>query len=357
MSLRISTEPRSASYVIESVKTLPKLGAISVMVDYFVDRFVRIDSLDELSALMRSKAEQGGGSVRGISQTEVKGGNAVNLAYALGVFGANVNLLAVANSLPAEMLRSIFADLPNVNLQIVEGNAGYTVAFEFKRRRHVNVMISDAGDLGRLDFKKLSRKNLESLNQSEIVAVVNWAANSLGNEFCEKVFTQAKRSGAKTFFDPADVTGLEGRLRILKKSIFDKGLVDYVSLNENEARIMSKALFKHDLPSSCTLADLKVASAILSDGFGSIVDLHTRRHSVSANNREVVSEKCYQVNQKTITGAGDVWAAADLAGYLAKLQDSERLRFANAAAGLYVSRESALPPKLSEVCKFMRQVY
>ena len=88
---------------------MPKLGKITVMIDYFVDRFVRINNLNELISLMKKKSSAGGGSVRGINQTEVKGGNAVNIGYALGVFRANVNLVAIANSLPTEMLTLLLA--------------------------------------------------------------------------------------------------------------------------------------------------------------------------------------------------------------------------------------------------------
>lgn len=347
---------RSISRIEEALERLPALGNFTIMIDYFVDRFVRIDNLNDLVTLMKRKAELGGGSVRGISQTEVKGGNAVNLGYALGVFGANVNLIAIANSLPAEMLASTFSKFPNVNLQIVEGDPGYTIAFEFKEKgRHINVMISDVGDLGHFDGSALSRRGLDSVAKSKMVAVVNWAANSQGNDLCEKVFSLAKKKGVKTFFDPADVSGQEERLLELKRNVFDRGLVDHVSLNENEARVMSGVLLKNRLSSECSRQELCKASSVLSRGLGTVVDLHTRRFSICARGNEVVWESCYQVQQKTITGAGDVWAAADLAGYLTKLQDSERLRFANAAAGLYVSRSTAATPSLKEIFGFMKK--
>ncbi len=343
------------SRIETALERLPRLGKIAVMIDYFVDRFVRINNFNELVSLMKKKGEAGGGSVRGINQTEVKGGNAVNIGYALGVFGANVNLLAIANSLPREMLSSTFSKFNNVNLQIIEGKAGYTTAFEFREKgRHINVMISDTGDLNSFDGSSLSQENIESVKQSDIVAVVNWAANKEGNYLCENVFSLAKENGAKTFFDPADVSGQKEKLLGLKRSVFDKGLVDYVSLNENEARVISKVLFRHNLSRAYSREELKKTARILSEGIGATVDIHTRTLSVSARD-EVVSDNCYRVKQETITGAGDVWGAADLAGYLTKLQDSDRLLFANAAAGLYVSRDSGETPSLKEVFGFMKK--
>lgn len=328
------------------------------MIDFFVDRFVRFENLDDLVSAIRRKGEQGGGSVRGIRQEEAKGGNAVNLAYALGVFGAEVNLLAVANSLSAEILLATFRNLPNVHIQTIQGDPGYTIALEYRlKSRRVNVMISDPGDLGNFDGTKLSDSNLYQVSHSKIVAIVNWAVNAKGNELCRKVFSLAKKHGALTFFDPADLTGQQIRLKELKQLVFDSGLVDYVSLNENEAREMSKTLFRHNLPHNYTTQDLKKAAAILSDGFGSVVDLHTSKFSVSARGRDVVSEGCLRVAQKTITGAGDIWAAANLAGHLAGLKGSDRLIFANTAAGIYVSREDAIAPTLDEVYRTIRDNY
>ena len=171
-----------------------------------------------------------------------------------------------------------------------------------------------------------------------------------------EIYTLAKKNGVKTFFDPADVSGQkEKSSRFETVWSLTEGLVDYVSLNENEARIMSGVLFRHNLSRTYSREDLKKTARILSEGIGATVDIHTRTLSVSAKGDEVFSKNCYHVKQETITGAGDVWAAADLAGYLTKLQDSDRLLFANSAAGLYVSRESAETPSLNEVFAFMKE--
>lgn len=344
---------------IESAfRKLPDLGSISVMPDFFVDRFVRIDSIDDLFSAMKSKSvEAGGGSIRGVSQTEVKGGNAVNLAYSLGTFGANVNLVAIADSLPSEMLRSTFGTLRNVNLQLVEGSAGYTIAFEFKdKERHNNVMVSDVGDLKSFDGSKLSTRHWNSIRNSRIVSVVNWSANRLGNDLCEKVFSFARESGAKTFFDPADISGQEDRLPEFRRKIVDEGMIDFMSLNDNEARIFLRVLFNERLPQNYSEEELKKAVLLLSEGTGIRTDLHTKKISLSCLGREITASSCFQVNQKTITGAGDVWASADIVGYLANLKPEERLSLANASAGLYVSKDNAVPPTGTEVLKFIQSL-
>lgn len=324
--------------------------------DYFVDRLVRFDSLDTLITEIRKKSsESGGGSVRGIRQTEVKGGNAANLAYALGVFGSNVHLTAIANSLPAETLKITFAQFSNVSLEIIPGAAGYTTAFEFREKdHHVNVMVSDVGDLKSFDGSMLSKISLDNFAKSKIVAIVNWSANRKGNDLCLNVFSHAKRNGVKTFFDPADVSGQKDLLPTLKREVFDRDLIDYVSLNENEARIMSKVLFSHVLPSNYTHSDLVKTALKLADGTGSTIDLHTRSVTITATNSLATSISCHKVEQRTVTGAGDVWGAANIACYLVDLSSEDRLYFANSAAGLYVSRESAATPTLNEIFKFMK---
>jgi sugar/nucleoside kinase (ribokinase family) len=48
-----------------------------------------------------------------------------------------------------------------------------------------------------------------------------------------------------------------------------------------------------------------------------------------------------------------MWDAGDLIGYLLGWDPEQRLRFANAAAGLYVSKEEAQPPELREIIDFI----
>ena len=345
----------SVENIRSAFERLPKSGSISVMPDFFVDRLVRVESLDELFAAMKSKSiKSGGGSIRGVSQNEVKGGNAVNLAYSLGKFGAFVNLVAIADSLPSEMLRSTFRPLSDVNLLLVEGSPGFTIAFEFKDKdRQANVMVSDVGDLTNFDGSKIRSEYWDKIGQSKIVSVVNWSANRSGNALCERVFSYAKKKGAKTFFDPADISGQEDRLPEFKRKIIDEGLTDVISLNDNEARILSMTLLNEKLSQNYSVDELKQIVLKLSDETGVRIDLHTKKTSVSCQSKDIAVANCFQVIQKTITGAGDVWAAGDAIGYLTGLEPYDRLSMANAAAGLYVSKDNAMPPTSGEVLEFM----
>jgi ribokinase len=338
-----------------SLHRIRSAGTVSVMPDFFVDRFVRIGPIDELTDLIKKKSrEGGGGSIRGISQHEVKGGNAVNLAYALGNFDARVNLIAIANSLPAEFLRSTFRNMPNVNLQIVNGNPGFTIAFEFfENGRHGNVMVSDVGDLQSFDGSKIDARVTKAIANSKIVAVVNWAANNKGTELCNRIFSLAKRNHSLTFFDPADISSVADRVNDLKKKIFENGLVDQVSVNDNETRVLCRVLTRFVLPQQYEESDLKKAARHISEAICSRVNIHTRRLSVSCESNDCEAVPCHKVVQKTVTGAGDVWDSGIITGLLLGWEIGERLRFANAAAGLYVSRDDASTPNIREIVSFL----
>jgi ribokinase len=338
-----------------SFLSLPSSGPISVLPDYFVDRFVKIQSIDDLLlAIKRKSHEGGGGSLRGIPQFEGKGGNAVNVAFSLGKFGAQVNLLAIADSLAAETLRATFHSFPNVRLYIINGKTGYTIAFEFQDDgRPVNVMVSDTGALAEFDGLVIPDSTLNLICSGKIVSVVNWAANRKGNELCSRVYSRAKSAGASTFFDPADVAELSHNIPELKKKIFDRHLVDYISLNDNEIRIFCKILSNYSLPYDYSESDLRLGAKLISDMTDATIDVHTRTICLTCKSNECMSALCYNVPQRVVTGAGDVWDAADIVGHLLGWKAEWRLKFANAAAGFYVSREDPESPNFEQVLDFM----
>ena len=53
----------------------------TTLADVFIDRIVKVENLDELVKQTKNKASVGGGSIRGIEQREIIGGNATNIAY------------------------------------------------------------------------------------------------------------------------------------------------------------------------------------------------------------------------------------------------------------------------------------
>jgi ribokinase len=343
------------SFLKKDMELLPHCGTVSVLPDFFMDRFVKLESIDELIAAIKIKSQEGGGgSLRGIQQVEVKGGNAVNVACALGKLGANVNLLAIAESFYADLLRATCLAFPNIHLETVSGKNGFTVAFEFfENGIPVNVMASDTGDLAEFDGSSIQEDLLGFISSAKIVSVLNWASNRRGTELCFSVYSSAKNQGGMTFFDPADVAELSQNIPDLKKRIFDQCLLDYFSLNDNELRIFCRILSNYILPQNYSLAELEKGARLLSETTNTRVDLHTRKVSISCRSNECLAEPCYKVEQKLITGAGDIWDAADIVGYLLGWEPEKRLKFANATAGFYVSCKEPEPPGLDQVFNFI----
>jgi hypothetical protein len=78
------------------------------------------------------KSKHGGGALRGISSKDVRGGNAINIAYGLAKLGAQVRLFTIADEIGSIMLNRIFSKFGNnVDLRIVRGMHGRTTALEF----------------------------------------------------------------------------------------------------------------------------------------------------------------------------------------------------------------------------------
>ena len=144
--------------IIDKLRQLSLIGSIVVMPDFFVDRIIRLESKENFFHTLTEKAKVGGGSVRGIPTTDVKGGNAVNVAYCLAKLGAKVSLFTVADELGATMIRQTFSQFGDkVTLRIASGRSGLTTSFEFPYEdTHVNVMVSDIGDNANFGSERIS---------------------------------------------------------------------------------------------------------------------------------------------------------------------------------------------------------
>jgi len=87
-------------------------GSIVVMHDFSVDRIIKLESKTQLIDSLYEKANAGGGIIReGVTTTDVKGGNAVNLAYSLAKLGLNIVLFTVADGVGSAILFSVFSML------------------------------------------------------------------------------------------------------------------------------------------------------------------------------------------------------------------------------------------------------
>lgn len=342
--------------MIEKLKQLRILGSIAVMPDFFVDRIIRLESKEQLLDALEEKARSGGGSVRGVPTADIRGGNAVNVAYALARLGARVSLFTVADDVGAAMIRYAFSQFGDrAALRIASGRHGYTTAFEFPHEKsRVNVMVSDIGDNESFGPDRISSQEDQSiLKNADAVMVVNWASNRKGSELAEHAFKSSP--SALHFIDPADISTRSDEFRDMLFRL-DK-ITDCLSINENECNHLAQALgLDAPLAASYGAGDVKSAARKIAESVGVTADLHTRIGSAWSNGREVEFVHAVKVEPRILTGAGDVWDAADVIGYLAGLEPKERLLFANAAASLYVRDAAGEPPAMNKVFELVERV-
>jgi ribokinase len=332
-------------------KRMKSLKPVVVMHDFFIDRIVRFDDLDSLLDDASSKIETGGGSIRGVEQTEVKGGNAVNIAYTLAKLGARTSLITMADDYGSTILKNAFSSFKNTKLIVTNGVQGYTISFEVaKNKSKANVMVSDVGDTGNFGANKLGKRELGMIRGASAVMIANWASNLKGTELALKAFKSTSKE-ALCFLDPADISTRKDDF----KKCLDKlaNYLDILSVNENECRLLMESLGMEALPMNYSDEDVGDAAKGLAEKLSLTVDVHTPLGAATSNGNETVFVQSFDVDVKITTGAGDVWDAADIIGYLCKLDASDRLLFANACAALYITNANADTPRLKEVSNFV----
>ena len=342
--------------IIEKLRHLSTIGSIVVMHDFFVDRIIRLESKENLFSALSDKAKVGGGSIRGIPTADVKGGNAVNIAYSLAKLGAKVSLFTVADEMGSIMIRQSFSQFGDkVTLRIASGRAGLTTCFEFPYEdTRVNVMVSDIGDNESFGPERISSEaDRTILKNADGVMVVNWATNINGTELAE--FSFKNSPSAFRFLDPADI---ETRKHDFRDSLAKlSGTIDCLSINENECNSLADVLgFGRVMGSLYSVEEVKQAAKRISERVGISTDLHTKIGAAWSNGKESAFAHAIKVDAKRLTGAGDTWDAADIIGYLAGLHPQERLLFANCCASLYIRDPNGEPPSMNKAFELIERV-
>ncbi len=229
------------SRVFERLNCLNLDDQIVVLPDFFMDRIVKFESKNKLIELVDFKTRFGGGSVRGIGTVDIKGGNAVNVAYCLAKFGLSVNLFTIANEIGSAILQKIFSKFGNkVELHISRGKHGITTSLEFEDKESTaNIMISDVGDIENYGSDRISAaEDLEKIRSAKCVILTNWASNLKGTELAMHVFKNS--TNALHFIDPADIDARREEFRDALKIIGK--YTDVLSINENECNSLTNAL-------------------------------------------------------------------------------------------------------------------
>lgn len=323
--------------------------------DFFIDHFVRYpSSYSNLKTEFDRVITQGGGNVLGTKQYIAKGGNAVNTAIALGHLQIKTKLFTVTDTLGYYLLRLFIGDLPiDISCVRTDGVPSITTALEVKssRGKLTNIMVSASGSLLTIDAEHLSDKILELAKDSDAVCFFNWAQTKKGTDIAEALFKAAKEEGkGLTFFDPGDPSYKKQEIPVLAKRLFYRGLIDIVSMNENEFARFSKVL-RVGTDKGSQLRGKKDL-LLLSDKLSCRIDYHTTEFSATAYEGQCDMMACFRIEPVRATGSGDTWNAGDILGYLSDLQPGNRLLLANATAASYITNPMPSPPSLTEAIEF-----
>ncbi|MGB9124033.1 MAG: PfkB family carbohydrate kinase [Nitrosotalea sp.] len=332
--------------MLEKLQNLKLINSVVVLNDFFLDRIIKIPNLDNLYTQIFEKSKLGG-SIRGFSQTDLKGGNATNVAYALAKLGCPVSLITIADKTCSSILKETFSEFSNASLFIINGKPGKTTSLEFNNAGNiVNIMISDLGDNENFGPEKLGIKEQDAIKNANAVIVTNWASNEKGTELSQFAFSQSM--SAFHLLDPADIQTRPKEFKDALTKLADR--IDSLCINENECNVLLKEL---GLDMISNEKETRKQVLELSKRTSISIDLHTSTGSYWSNGKEVEFVKSFQVQPKFVTGAGDVWDAANLLGYLTNLNPLERLEFANVTASLYVGNSLGIPPTMNEVLSFV----
>jgi ribokinase len=313
---------------------------VVVLHDFFVDRIVKAGEIRGLLRTVSRKSGQGGGGVHDVAQLDLRGGNAVNMAQALGRLGTATYLVTHSDMAHLELLSSGFRNL-RVKLSIKALAPGLTVAIEGKAgQKMVNVMLGHLGGAGDFPPSILGEEDWRVMRDADVVCIANWAANRHGTELVKA--TREQRSGKLIYLDPADVRDRIRRYEELLVLMKRNHLIDWLSANEFEALATARLLgLRADrLDRLCRL----VAAEL-----GVRFDLHTERASFTSEGKEVFAHVVKRTRPSVLTGAGDVWDAASVHFALGGRGDQERIALADTAARAYLSSGEHLAPTETEV--------
>ncbi len=343
-------------------KRTNKILSAVVMPDFFLDRLLDMPwYAGEFPSMIADVTARKGGSIDDIPQMDIKGGNAVNTASALSALGVKVTPIICTNEYGLHLLKYHFRN-SNIDLSHVKifPKASVTTAFELKTDSgKVNVMLRDVGSLTAFGPDDLSAEDFAAVEEADYVCLFNWAGTKKhGTALAKKVFEKAKTGRGKTYYDTADPLPNREGIDELVKTVLETGIVDVLSVNENEA-VCYASLFDHsieDRKGTLGFAELALESArVLSRQFSARIDLHTTAFSASLKGTSEIVMPTAKVKVLRATGAGDAWNAGNVFADANGLSDGCRLMLANTVSACYLSDPAGEHPSLAKLANFVSQ--
>ncbi len=321
---------------------------VVVMPDFYLDYVLSYPGkLEDMTNAFLSVANRGGGNLVGWKHVAGRGGNASNLVAQLSAFGCQSTPIIETDSFGKAILEHFLHDVDLSHVK-TSGKMSRTVSFEAQHQgRRVNIMVSDPGSHADFGPEKLTSEDKDVIREADFVCLVNWSQNLKGTELAEAVFSLAKNKGkAVTFFDPGDPTVRAGAIDGLNQKVLTAGLVDVLSVNENE--LLQLTAHVVDDPGGASEENPLFRAASVFSMLAVRVDLHTPEFSATFVDGQRERVPCSKFEPVKVTGAGDMWNAADIFAQGIGLEHRERLVFANATAAAYLKKSGLEPASLSE---------
>ncbi|MHA2140985.1 MAG: carbohydrate kinase family protein [Candidatus Thorarchaeota archaeon] len=345
--------------LIKALENPVDVGRPVILPDFYVDHFVIAGSFDEFIDSLTRLAKQGGGNLLGNKQFLRRGGNSVNTASALLTLGLNPVLIVTTDVHGSRILPTLVS--PDLDLSHVhtDGRLSSTVSIEVEYEgRRVNLMVSDSGSAADFSFSNLTEADLTAIQESNLVALLNLNHNPDAPQLAQNLFEMVGASSkALRFMDVGDPSAHLEIVEPLVRNVLADGLVDIVSLNENEVRWFAWALSGKDSrweQLSTEPEEWLSAAQFVSNETGTRIDLHTPHFTASIFEDRHAIVPAFDTVSRVVCGAGDAWNAGDIYGTLQKLSDRDRLVFANAVASRYVSSVNASHPSPKEIISFLQ---
>ena len=340
----------------------PKDCKVIVLPDFFLDRLINLNwNFTEFSRLIGDVAKRKGGSIDGIPQIDLRGGNAINVASALASLGANVTPIVCTSQLGLQQIKYYFKEVPIDTSRIkIREKASITTALEIKNKNEKsNVMLRDLGSLMGFGPNDLDDSDYSLMDSADYTCVFNWAGTlEFGTALAQTVFDRAKtKSKGKTYYDTADPTPNIGKVKDLLETVLKSNKVDILSLNENEAIVYASLIDRsfNDKKMSQEFAEFAMEAArILARNLTARIDLHTTAFSASLKGKSEVIVPSFKVKVLRATGAGDAWDAGNILGDRNGLSDECRLMFANAVSACYLSDPEGKHPSWTKLSTFIK---
>lgn len=337
---------------------------VVVMPDFFLDRLISLNcDAKNFSIMLEKVVKRKGGSIDGIEQVDLKGGNAVNTASALAALDVKVTPIVCTSKLGSKLIRSHLksckVDLSHVK---IFDNASITTAIELENEKgKVNVMLRDVGALTDFGPHHLNNEDFEVIENADYVCVFNWAGTRrYGTELAETIFHRVKTAGkGKTYCDTADPTTNKEKIPKLMKKVLQSKHVDILSLNENEAICYASQL-NHKIEKLTNASKFddsaKESARILASRLSARIDLHTADFSATFTKKSETIVPAFKVPVLRVTGAGDAWNAGNILGDAYGLSDEHRLSLANAVAAYYISNPKGKHATRKKLVQFIERL-